>query len=212
MARHRISNVNVEQKGDLDALQSRHRLNIKMGEPSALAQNLRLLTLMRQLTAEQVCEGLKKLLIQEAEANRDEIWAETHDRKQREEATRKVQDIRKASVDPKWYRRLMSKGVSRSDERTRAQFHAIAKFFGIRFEDMWDEKLITFDFTDRIRPNTLPQGRFSANARKLLELLERGGGEYDYLTTLIDMLHKHAFASEPVGNIMGGAFVMPDED
>ena len=87
---------------------------------------------------------------------------------------------------------LMSKGVSRSDRRTRTQFLAISKFFGVLHE---------------------PTNPFAIHAQKLADLLEHGRGRYDYLMSLLDSLHAKVF---PNGNVAGtvhkGARAMPDKE
>lgn len=108
----------------------------------------------------------------------------------------------------------MAKGVSRSDKRTRTQFLAIAKFFGVRHESLWEPDLITFKLTDLQTPILPPTNRFAIHAQKLVELLEDGGGRYDYLMALLDSLHSEAF---PHGHVRGvthrtEAWTMPDED
>ena len=199
---------------ETDGLQEEHRLSIRMGEPSVFAQNLRLLTVMRGLTAEDACKGIAEMLRREADAERDQVWERTRDSAARQAASKKAAQIRKIKIDPKWYRRLTAKGVSRSDKRTRTQFHAIARFFGVRYEGLWESDLITFKLTDLQAPILPPNNRFAVHAQKLAELFERGGGRYDYLMSLLDSLHAEAFPNgHPSGTADGaGAWTMPDTD
>ena len=119
---------------ETDRLESEHRPTFYMGEPNVFARNLRLLTAMRGLTAEAACKGIAEMLRRDADAERDQVWDRTKDPVARQAASKKAQQTRKITIDPKWYRRLTAKGVSRSDKRTRTQFLAIAKFFGVRHE------------------------------------------------------------------------------
>lgn len=197
-----------------DRLEGRHRPNIRMGQPGVFARNLRLLTVMRGLTAEAACKGIAEMLRQEAAAERDRVWETTTDADARHAASRKAQQIRKVRIDPKWYRRLTAKGVSRSDKRTRTQFHAIARFFGVRYEGLWEPDLITFKLTDLHAPIVPPVNRFAVHAQKFVELLEYGGGRYDYLMTLLDSLHAEAFPHGQAGrpSRQADAWTMPDTD
>jgi hypothetical protein len=195
-----------------EGLDRRHRLNIRMGEPGVFARNLRLLTVMRGLTAEEACKGIAEMLRLEADAERDQVWERTKDADARQAASKKAQQIRKLNLDPKWYRRLTAKGVSRSDKRTRTQFHAIARFFGVRYESLWEPDLITFKLSDLHTPIVPPTNRFAIPAQKLVELLDQGGGRYDYLITLLDSLHAEAFPQGHAGRNEAGAWTMPDKD
>jgi hypothetical protein len=195
-----------------EGIDRRHRLNIRMGEPGVFARNLRLLTVMRGLTAEEACKGIAEMLRREADAERDQVWERTKDADARQAASKKAQQARKIKLDPKWYRRLTAKGVSRSDKRTRTQFHAIARFFGVRYDGLWEADLITFKLSDLHAPIVPPTNRFTIHAQKLVELLEQGGGRYDYLMTLLDSLHAEAFPHGQTGRHDAGAWTMPDED
>ncbi len=197
-----------------EGIERLHRLNTRMGEPSVLAHNLRLLTVLRGLTAEKACQGIAEMLRREADTERDQVWERTTDSDARQSALKQAQQARKIKIDPKWYRRLTAKGVSRSDKRTRAQLLAIARFFGVRYEGLWESELITFKLTDLHAPIVPPSNRFSIPAQKLLELLEHGGGRYDYLIPLLDSLHGEAF---PRGQTvrptnLARAWTMPDKD
>jgi len=195
-----------------EGIKQRHRLPIRMGEPVVFARNLRLLTVMRGLTAEEACKGIAEMLRREADAERDRVWERTKDSDARQAASKKAQMMRRIRIDPKWYRRLTAKGVSRSDKRTRTQFHAIARFFGVRYEGLWEPDLITFKLTDLHQPIMPPTNRFAIHAQKLVDLLEHGGGRYDYLMTLLDSLHAEAFPHGKAGRHEAGAWTMPDED
>src|SRR2546421_12403608 len=87
-----------------EGIDRRHRLSIRMGEPGVFARNLRLLTVMRGLTAEAACKGIAEMLRREADAERDQVWERTTDSDARQAASRKAQQIRKFRIDPKWYR------------------------------------------------------------------------------------------------------------
>ena len=176
-----------------DRLEGEHRPTFYMGEPNLFARNLRLLTAMRGLTAEAACKGIAEMLCRDADTERDQLWERTKDPVARQAASKKAQQIRKIGIDPKWYRRLTAKGVSRSDKRTRTQFLAIAKFFGVRHEGLWEADLITFKLTDLQAPMLPPTIRFAVPAQKLAELLEHGGGRYDYLMTLLERLSAISF-------------------
>lgn len=199
---------------ETDRLESEHRPTFYMGEPNVFARNLRLLTAMRGLTAEAACKGIAEMLRRDADAERDQVWERMKDPVARKAASTKAQQIRKIGIDPKWYRRLTAKGVSRSDKRTRTQFLAIAKFFGVRHEGLWEADLITFKLTDLQAPILPPTNRFAIHGQKLAELLEHGGGRYDYLMTLLDSLHGEAFGHSPKAQEMDhpGAWTMPDEE
>lgn len=70
---------------------------------------------------------------------------------------------------------------------------------------------IVYPFGDPILP---PINRFAIHAQKLVELLEHGGGRYDYLMSLLDSLHGEAFPNGNVGGMThrAGAWTMPDKD
>jgi hypothetical protein len=210
MAKPKVT-LGKTQSGEIDRL---HRLSFHMGEPSVFARNLRLLTVMRGLTAEEACKGIAEILRRDADAGLNQAWETTKDLDARQSATKKAQRIRKTKVDPKWYRRLMARGVSRSDSRTRQQFFAIARFFGVRHEGLWEPDLITVKVADLQAPILPPQNRFAIHAQKLFELLEYDGGRYDYLMPLLDSLHGEAFPPDKAGKPTrkAGAWTMPDED
>lgn len=197
-----------------EGIEGRHRPSFYMGEPRMFARNLRLLTVMRGLTAEEACKRIAEVLRREADAERDQVWERTKDPEVRQSATKKAQQIRKIKLDPKWYRRLMAKGVSRSDKRTRKQFLAIARFFEVQHEDLWKPYLITVKLADLQAPILPPTNRFAIHAQKLVELLEHGGGRYDYLMTLLDSLHGEAFPHGKAGKPTrkAGAWTMPDKE
>ncbi len=199
---------------ETDRLESEHRPTFYMGEPNVFARNLRLLTAMRGLTAEAACKGISEMLRRDADAERDQVWERTKDPVARQAASKKAQQTRKITIDPKWYRRLTAKGVSRSDKRTRTQFLAIAKFFGVRHEGLWEADLITFKLTDLQAPILPPTNRFAIHGQKLADLLEHGGGRYDYLMSLLDSLHSEAFPNGHAGGTgrKSGAWTMPDKD
>ena len=181
---------------ETDSLQSEQRLNIQMGEPGIFARNLRLLTAMRELTAERACKEIAEMMRREAVAERDRILKNTSDSKASQAATEKFQEIAKIKIDPKWYRRLMASGVSRSDKRTRTQFHAIARFFEVRYEGLWETDLVTFKLNDLKAPIvTSTQTRFAFHVQKLIELLDHEAGKYDYLKSLLDSLYAEATRS-----------------
>lgn len=184
----------------------------RMGEPGVFARNLRLLTVMRGVTAEEACKGIAEMLRQDATAERDRVWETTNDADARQEASKKAQQTRKIKVDPKWYRRLMAQGISRSDKRTWRQLSAIADFFCVPYKKLWEPDLITFKLTNLHEPIVTPTNRFAIHAQKLVELLEHGGGRYDYLMTLLDSLHAEAFSQGSSGTHETGAWTMPDKD
>jgi len=172
---------------ETDGLGAEHRKSKYMGEPAVYARNLRLLTAMKGVTAEEACKGI------EAEMLRQNYPA--------------------AKVDPKWYRRLMTKGASRSDPRTITQFWTIPKYFELQDHELWDANLITFQLTNKA-PILPSKNRFAVHGQKLADLLEKGAGRYDYLMSLLDSLHNEAFALNQKGKGTNHleAWIMPDKD
>lgn len=179
-----------------DAGESRHRPNFKMGEAEVFAENLRLLTQMRGMTPQTASVALSAYVLAEAERRlQDAIGTE-------EQAKAKAAVAKaKKGVQAKWYRRLMKKGVTRSHQMTRAQFHGLAGWCGLKYADLWRKDLITFQLTgekptvqkvkrkQKALTSALPQwvAKHQTVLRKLAELLDRD--DFQFLIPLIDRLY-----------------------
>lgn len=181
-----------------DAGEGRQRLNFKMGEAKVFARNLRLLTEMRDLSPATASRQLREHLIADAEA-RLKI-AVTEDKKRKAEAELAL--AQQADIQPKWYRRLMTKGVTKSHRMTRMQFHGLANWLGIPYEDMWRKDLVTFCLTDDLakphegEPKEKSSWiiRHTRHLRMLSVLLD--DDDCQFLGPLIDRLYNLSLGAE----------------
>jgi len=201
------------QKSRLGSATGPEGLPIRMGKPAAFARNLRLLAALHDLTAEGLCRELKQMLVRKEANLRAAILEEDLGSVRRRDTDAELNAVAVAvkRINAKWIRRLMSKGVSRSDKRTRTQFHAIAKFFRVEYALLWEETLITVQHPGLGQPLATPYAPFAVESQKLVELLELGDRRYGYLSQLIDSLHREAFSMPAsAGKYTSSGFYMPD--
>lgn len=155
----------------------------RMGPPGVFAKNLRVLTAIRGLKATTACRAIQQMLEEHGKSQLRAASGRT-----KKTVAESIAHIKQNPVDPKWYRRLMQRGVTRSNKRTWRHMNAIAVFFRVTYEDLWDEEL-----SNRLNIQAQSKGEVPKAAeiysQKLTELFERGDGKYDYLKFLIDSLH-----------------------
>ena len=159
-----------------------------MGKPEVFSKNLRMLTALKGLKATTACRAIQAMLEKHGEEQ-----MRTAGPRLAKEVGKSLAEIRQNPVDPKWYRRLMQRGVSRASKTTWRHMDALGIFFGIAYEDMWDETLPN-GLTYRDQTSNQSPTSSTIYARKLIELLERGEGKYEYLKSLLDSLHGELFS------------------
>lgn len=158
-----------------------------MGKPEVFSKNLRMLTALKGLKATTACRAIQAMLEKHGEEQ-----MRTAGPRLAKEVGKSLAEIRQNPVDPKWYRRLMQRGVSRASKTTWRHMDALGIFFGIAYEDMWDETLPKQLNVQNQTSNHMPN-LSAVYAKKLMELLERGEGKYEYLKSLLDSLHMELF-------------------
>lgn len=152
------------------------------GSPKTFAKNLHLLTALKGLKGSTAADAVQEMMLSRGEESL---------RMARGEAARAIQKsldkIRANKVDPKWYRRLMREGVSRTNEKTVGHLSAVALFFNVELEDLWDDDLVNRLNLERATDKEVPKPSIHVlYAKKIESLLD--SGDYDFLKPLIDSL------------------------
>jgi len=142
------------------------------------------LTLMKARDVPTIC----RIIEGQAAALADEVWQSSR----KTEADRaEYNKMKKLTIPDRWYRRLITEGISYLNRQTEDRLKLIAKYFGFQLQELWQENLVEFR---RDVPIELANSENSDSAVKLLKLLDTGG--YPYLKPLIDALHAQLLTSK----------------
>lgn len=133
---------------------------------------------------------------QEAEARDPEVFAQNLDRLTQMHGLTRREVAEKIGARYQWFRRLVTRGLTRIDARNQAALDRLAALLGLAgIEDLWSPDLIEFKVVrpglDRdADPHThvvWRQREFWPYARKLAHIL--ASGQHEYLKDLIDALY-----------------------
>ena len=153
-----------------------------MGKREVFAKNLRILTSLKGLKATTASRAIQAML-------------EDHANEQLRKATERTRHvvsearagIMKNQVDPKWYRRLMQRGVTRANNTTWRHMRRNRPLLWAGIRRVVGRR--SFE-SPQLAISRLNGGPGSAiTTQQLIELLDRGDGRYDYLRNLIESLY-----------------------